>query len=109
MGMVVSEVTVDELESALQSGAPLIDVRETDEYQAGHVPGAVLVPLASVPSALDFFSTDQRAYVICRSGARSYRACEFLVDQGLDVVNVAGGTLAWVTSGRATVAGDQPA
>ena len=107
--MAVSEVTVDELESALQSGAPLIDVRETAEYQAGHVPGAVLVPLASVPSTLDAFPIHQRAYVICRSGARSYRACEFLVDQGLDAVNVAGGTLAWVTSGRETVAGDQPA
>ena len=58
--MAVSEVTVDELESALQSGAPLIDVREIDEYQAGHVPGAVLVPLASVPSALDQFPARQR-------------------------------------------------
>ncbi len=95
--MPVSEVTVDELESALQTGAPLIDVREIDEYQAGHVPGAVLVPLASVPAALDHFPADRRAYVICRSGARSYRACEFLVDQGLDAVNVAGGTLAWIT------------
>jgi rhodanese-related sulfurtransferase len=107
--MAVSEVTVDELESALQSGAPLIDVREIDEYHAGHVPGAVLVPLATVPSALDRFPTDQRTYVICKSGARSHRACEFLVDQGRDVVNVAGGTLAWISSGRATVDGDQPA
>jgi rhodanese-related sulfurtransferase len=107
--MIVSEVTVDELESALQSGASLIDVREVDEYQAGHVPGAVLVPLATVPSALDRFPTDQRAYVICRSGARSLRACEFLVAQGRDAVNVAGGTLAWISSGRATVDGDQPA
>jgi rhodanese-related sulfurtransferase len=107
--MAVSEVTVDELESALQSGAPLIDVREIDEYQAGHVPGAVLVPLATVPSALDRFPIDQTAYVICRSGARSHRACEFLVAQGLDAVNVVGGTLAWISSGRETVDGDQPA
>ena len=107
--MAVSEVTVDELESALQSGAPLIDVREIDEYLAGHVPGAILVPLASVPSTLDAFPTDQRAFVICRSGARSRRACEYLVAQGLDAVNVAGGTLAWISSGRGTVDGDQPA
>ena len=107
--MAVSEVTVDELESALQSGAPLIDVREIDEYLAGHVPGAVLVPLASVPSTLDVFPADQRAYVICRSGARSRRACEYLAAQGLDAVNVAGGTLAWISSGRETVDGDQPA
>jgi rhodanese-related sulfurtransferase len=107
--MTVSEVSVDELESALQSGAPLIDVREIAEYQSGHVPGAVLIPLASVPSALDRFPADRRAYIICRSGARSHRACEFLIDNGLDAVNVAGGTLAWISSGRQTIDGDQPA
>jgi rhodanese-related sulfurtransferase len=107
--MTVSEVSVDELESALQSGAPLIDVREVDEYLAGHVPGAVLIPLASVPLALDQFPADRPAYVICRSGARSHRACEFLLDNGLNAVNVAGGTLAWISSGRATIDGDQPA
>ena len=107
--MTVSEVSVDELELALQSGSPLIDVREIDEYQVGHVPGAVLIPLASVPSALDQFPADRRVYVICRSGARSHRACEFLLDNEFDVVNVAGGTLAWISSGRATVDGDQPA
>ena len=107
--MAVSEVTVDELEAALQSGAPLIDVREIHEYEAGHVPGALLVPLATVPSALAQFPSDRRSNVICRSGVRSYRACEFLVGQGLDAVNVAGGTLAWISSGRDTVDGDQPA
>jgi rhodanese-related sulfurtransferase len=107
--MAVLEVTVDELDSVLKSGVPLIDVRELHEYLAGHVPGAVLVPLASVPEELDRFPPDKRAYVICRSGARSHRACEYLVDQGLDAVNVVGGTLAWVNSGRETVVGDQPA
>ncbi|HSB87711.1 MAG TPA: rhodanese-like domain-containing protein [Ilumatobacteraceae bacterium] len=107
--MAVSEVDVDELAAALQSGASLIDVREIDEYKSGHVPGAVVVPLASVAHALDRFATGQTNYVICRSGARSHRACEFLLDQGIDAVNVAGGLLAWVNSGRDTVAGDQPA
>ncbi len=83
--------------------------REHDEYAAGHVPGAVLVPLASVPAALAQFSSDATNYVICRSGARSYRACEFLVGQGLEAVNVEGGTMAWIISGRSTVAGEQPA
>jgi rhodanese-related sulfurtransferase len=107
--MTISEVTVDELESALRSGSRLVDVREVDEYEAGHVPGAELIPLASVPSALDRFVPDAPTYVICRSGARSYRACEFLVDQGLAAINVGGGTLAWISSGRDTVSGDQPA
>ena len=82
--MPVSEVTIEELESALQSGARLVDVREPDEYEAGHVPGALLVPLNTVPHALDQFASGDTTYVICKSGARSYRACEFLVDQGLD-------------------------
>ncbi len=107
--MTVSEVTIEELESALQSGATLIDVRELDEYVAGHVPGAVLVPLASVPAELARFASDSTNYVICRSGARSYRACEFLVGEGFEAVNVEGGTMAWIISGRGTVAGDQPA
>ena len=107
--MAISEVTVDELDVALQSGARLIDVREVDEYESAHVPGAVLVPLATVPSALDQFATDESTYVICRSGGRSHRACEFLVEQGFSVINVGGGTLAWISSGRDVVAGDQPA
>lgn len=105
----VSEIHVDELESMLRAGARLIDVREADEYSGGHVPGAVLVPMSSVPSAIDRFAADATNYVICRTGARSYRVCEFLLQQGVDAVNVAGGTLAWVNSGRETVMGDQPA
>jgi rhodanese-related sulfurtransferase len=106
--MAISEVTVDELELALQSGGRLFDVREVDEYQSAHVPGAVLIPLATVPSAVDRFVADAPTYVICKSGGRSLRACEFLADQGLEAINVAGGTMAWITSGRDFVAGDQP-
>ena len=107
--MTISEVSVEELESVLRSGARLVDVREVDEYQSGHVPGAELIPLGSVPSEVDRFATDAPNYVICRSGARSYRACEFLVEQGLEAINVDGGTLAWIISGRDIVTGDQPA
>ena len=107
--MSISEASVDELESALQAGARLVDVREADEYEAGHVPGAVLVPLAMVPDALGQFATDGPTYVICKTGARSYRVCEFLADQGLEGINIEGGTMAWIISGRTTVPGDQPA
>ena len=77
----------------------------------GHVPGAVLVPLATVPDHVDAFAGDGPTYVICRSGARSMRACEYLAALRLadvEVVNVAGGTMAWMASGRETVGGDQP-
>jgi len=107
--MAILEVTVDDLEVALQNGARLVDVREPHEYEAGHVAGAVLVPLSTVPTSLDQFAADAPTYVICRSGARSYRACEFLEGQGLVGINVEGGTMAWAISGRETVVGDQPA
>jgi rhodanese-related sulfurtransferase len=107
----VLEIDVEQLAERLDEGARLVDVREPDEYVEGHVPGAVLVPLATVPDHVDAFTGDGTTYVICRSGARSMRACEHISALGLadvDVVNVAGGTLAWQASGRATVGGDLP-
>lgn len=107
--MPINEATVDELEPAITAGARLIDVREHDEYTAGHVPGAVLVPLSTVPDQLDLFRSDGPTYVICKSGGRSMRACEAAADQGIEVVNVEGGTTAWVLSGRDVVEGERPA
>ena len=98
--MAVQEVSVDQLDEALAAGGRVVDVREPDEYVAGHVPGAVLVALATVPDRLDAFRGDGPTYVICKSGARSRRACEFLEGEGIDAVNVAGGTLAWVDGGH---------
>ena len=106
--MAIDEVSAAELESALASGARLYDVREPDEYAAGHVPGAVLIPLGTVADHVEEFRGDGLAYVICKSGGRSMKACEILAGEGLDVVNVAGGTMGWVTSGRGTVIGDRP-
>jgi rhodanese-related sulfurtransferase len=106
--MSIPEIDVDALADALAGGARLVDVRETHEYTDGHVPGAVLVPLGVVADHVDAFRGDGPTYVICRSGARSMRAAEFVAQHGVDVVNVAGGTLAWIDSGREVVTGDQP-
>lgn len=106
--MSIREITVAELESLLATGARLVDVRETDEYESGHVPGAVHVALGTVPDHVDAFRGDGPVYVVCRSGARSMRACEFLAQQGIDAVNVAGGTLDWVAGGRTVVTGSTP-
>lgn len=103
----MKEIEVADLEALLASGARLIDVREPDEYAAGHVPGAVLIPLGQVPDRIDECgSVGETTYVICRSGARSAHACGYLLDHGVDAVNVVGGTMAWMTSGRAIVEGD---
>lgn len=103
--MSIEEISVDELAERLAAGARLIDVREPGEYEEVRVPGALLVPLGTVPDQLGAFRGDGPAYVICRSGGRSLKACEFAAAQGIEAVNVAGGTLAWVASGRETASG----
>ncbi len=106
--MPISEIEVAALADRVAEGALVIDVREPDEYEAGHVPGALLIPLATVPDHLDRFRADQPTYVICKSGGRSMRACEIAADEGYDVVNVTGGTGAWIDSGRDVVIGSTP-
>ncbi len=103
--MAIPEVSVDELAERLAEGARLIDVREPDEYAEAHVPGAVLVPLATVPEHLDAFRGDGPVYVICARGGRSMRAAEHVAEHGIDAVNVAGGTLAWIDAGHPVDAG----
>jgi rhodanese-related sulfurtransferase len=106
--MDVPEIDVTELARLRADGVPLIDVREPDEYTAAHVPGATLVPLATVPDNLDKVPTDGTVYVICAKGGRSMRAAEFYRAQGIDAVNVAGGTTAWVDLGEPVSTGMEP-
>jgi rhodanese-related sulfurtransferase len=106
--MDVPEIDVEELARVRAAGAPLIDVREPDEYTEAHVPGAQLVPLATVPDRLAAVPHDGTVYVICARGARSRRAAEFYRLQGIDAVNVAGGTIAWVEAGRPVSVGLEP-
>jgi rhodanese-related sulfurtransferase len=104
----IAEIHVDELAGLRASGVVVIDVRMPDEYQEAHVPGATLVPLPELTERLDEVPTDTTTYVVCRSGARSMKACELLAAQGRDVVNVAGGTLAWIEAGHPVATGAEP-
>lgn len=104
------EITVDDLEALLQGGARLIDVREPDEYTSGHVPGARSIPLGEVAARVEeCVQGGETTYFICRTGGRSGNACGLLAGLGHDVVNVAGGTMAWIMSGRPVVEGNSPA
>ena len=105
--MVVPEIAPDELAPRLDA-VVLIDVRQPEEYVAGHVRTARLVPLQEVPDHVAELPTDTEVFVICRSGSRSAIASEFLIEQGVRAVNVAGGTLAWADAGHEVVTGDQP-
>ncbi|HEY6425245.1 MAG TPA: rhodanese-like domain-containing protein [Pseudonocardiaceae bacterium] len=85
----------------------LLDVRENDEWMAGHAPGAVHVPMAQVPQRLDELATsfpDGPVPVVCRSGGRSARVTAYLAKAGWDAVNVDGGMRAWAAAGRPMVA-----
>lgn len=87
----------------LPEGARLLDVREPDEWSVGHVDGATHVPLADVPTRLADLPAADPLYVICRSGARSGRAVEWLLQQGVSAVNVTGGMQAWAAAGKPMV------
>lgn len=102
------EVDVDQLDQAMAEGAPVIDVRQPDEYDVAHVPGAHLIPLGEVAFRIGEVPANGPVYVICATGARSLKATEFYRGRGIDAHNVAGGTKAWVESGRRAVRGPQP-
>jgi rhodanese-related sulfurtransferase len=103
----VPQVTVDELAPAVDRGDVVVDVRMPDEYAEAHVPGAILIPLPELTDRVGEVPADGLVHVICRSGARSQKACEFLTAQGRSVANVTGGTLAWIESGRPTASGPE--
>ena len=104
----VVEITTTDLAEARTAGAYLLDVRRDDEYTAGHVPGAVHIPLDQLPERWGEVPNDRRVHVICAVGARSLAAAKALAGAGLDAVNVAGGTKAWVAEGRPTAVGSEP-
>jgi rhodanese-related sulfurtransferase len=92
----------------MTEGAPLVDVRQPDEYDAGHVPGARRISLAEVALRVGEVPRDEPVYVICQTGARSLKAAQFYRASGIDARSVAGGTKAWVESGRLAARGPLP-
>ncbi|MGI8806884.1 MAG: rhodanese-like domain-containing protein [Acidimicrobiales bacterium] len=99
------EVIPQEAAGLQDQGAALLDVREDDEWAAGHAPEAVHVPLAEVSDAASRFDGRQ-VLSVCRSGGRSAKAAEILAAAGIDVRNVAGGMTAWAEAGLPVVRDD---
>ncbi len=106
--MTAPEIDIDELATGRAAGIPVIDVRQPEEYEAVHVPGAKLMPLADVVARLAEIPRQGPVYIICQSGQRSLRATEFLRNQGVDARSVAGGTKAWAEAGHETARGPLP-
>ena len=102
------EIGVDQLAEAVRGGAAIVDVREPYEYVAGHVPGAVLIPMGQLPRRMAELHRGAPVYVVCASGNRSATMTGFLRTAGFDAYSVAGGTSGWVRSGRPAVGGNAP-
>ena len=86
-------------DDAVRKGAMLLDVREPEEFDAGHAPGAKPVPLGELSQRLDELAGTTTIVCVCRSGARSAAAAEALTSAGHDAINLVGGMLAWAAEG----------
>ena len=97
-----TRVTVDEGKEMMASdNVAVIDVREPHEYNAGHVPNATLIPVATVFARKDELPRDKDVIFVCGVGQRSALACEMAAAAGLTrLFNLEGGTEAWIKSGN---------
>lgn len=94
------ETTIDQLATALDQGAAVVDVREPAEFREGHVPGAINIPMSLLFARLGEIDRDRSVHMVCASGNRSSAMTDALTANGFDAINVAGGTNAWIRSGR---------
>lgn len=92
----MKEIAFDEFYQLYQNSSPsVLDVREVEEFETLHLEGAQNLPLSQLTDTYDQLDKDLLYYVICKSGMRSARACQFLAEQGYDVINVQGGMTAF--------------
>lgn len=95
-----SDYTPNEVaELLVEADVQLIDVRETDEYEAGRIAGARHVPLAQLPAEVADLDRERRIVFYCRSGSRSAMAAEAFRGAGFDAHNMVGGLLDWEAAG----------
>lgn len=104
--MQIPTAPVSGVPDPLPEGLVVLDVREQNEWDAGHVDGSVHIPLADLGEGYAALPADAQTLVVCRSGNRSAHATAYLVQQGLEAVNLDGGLLAWERAGRPLVTDD---
>lgn len=102
----IPSVEIDGVPNPIPEGLVVLDVREADEWAAGHIDGAVHIPLGDLPERLGEFVElePEQTLIVCKGGGRSARAVAYLGQQGYDVVNLIDGMLGWERAGRAMVA-----
>jgi rhodanese-related sulfurtransferase len=95
-----TRISVEEANNMMADGATVIDVRNPDEYQSGHVPGATLIPVNSVFARREELPKDKDVIFVCAVGQRSALAAEMAAAAGLTrLFNLEGGTDAWIKAG----------
>jgi len=100
------EISVAEAASRYNAGVLMLDVRQPEEWEEIHIPGATLIPLGELPQRLGELPKDQEIVVYCRSGNRSQSGAEILAKNGFSgVTSMAGGITEWSTSGYPTESG----
>jgi rhodanese-related sulfurtransferase len=102
----VAQAQIADVPSTFDGLVVLLDVREDDEWQRGHAPGAKHIPMGQVPSRIDEISADAKLFVVCQAGGRSQRVAQYLASNGYRPVNVSGGMSAWAGAGRPVVTDD---
>ncbi|CAM3283360.1 rhodanese-like domain-containing protein [Nocardioides dubius] len=100
--MQVPTVAIDGVPNPLPEGLVVLDVREQIEWDAGHIDGALHIPMSELMERVDEVGFDQ-TLVVCKVGGRSAQATAWLASQGRDVVNLDGGMLDWEAAGRPMV------
>lgn len=93
--MALREIPVSEAPDVLAAGGVVLDVREPDEVLMGSIPGAIHIPLGTLVERVGELDPGRTIACLCRSGNRSRMAADFLLAEGYDAVNLAGGMLAW--------------
>ncbi len=100
--MSIPTVALSSVPDPLPEGLVVLDVREQGEFDAGHVAGALHVPLMDLPDRVGELPMEQ-VLVVCKVGGRSAQATGWLAQQGYDAVNLDGGMLEWDAAGRPMV------
>jgi rhodanese-related sulfurtransferase len=101
-----AEVSVQEASAMQAAGAFMLDVREPDEWAAGHIPGATLIPLGELANRTSEVPADRKVVVVCRSGNRSAQGRDILLGAGFaSVTSMAGGMNDWTAAGLPTEQG----
>lgn len=88
-------ISMNEFNKLVKNKANVIDVRETYEFQSGHIKGSVNIPLSQLTVKTKELEKDKSYLLVCASGARSANACDYLSRMGYNVTNVKGGIMAW--------------